>query len=85
MIVPRSPYEPITADMWRQLRERWPHPYRLAVAMRLARDVETCAELLSGEPVDPDQLDPEAVRWATERLLVRLDFCALDLLLEEAA
>jgi hypothetical protein len=53
--------------------------------MRLARDVETCAELLRGEPVDPDRLDREALRWASERLLVRLDFCALDLLLEEAA
>jgi hypothetical protein len=67
------------------LRERWPHPYRLVVAMRLARDVETCAELLLGLPLDPDRLDAEAVRWAGERLLVRLDFRALDLLLEEAA
>ena len=71
--------------MWSALRERWPHPYRLVVAMRLARDVETCAELLRGDPVDPDRLDLEALRWATERLLVRLDFRALDLLLEEAS
>lgn len=84
MIVPRSPYEPITADMWRQLRERWPHPYRLVVAMRLAYDLETCRELLLGLPVDPDRLNAEAVRWASERLLVRLDFRALDLLLKEA-
>jgi hypothetical protein len=64
--------------MWAALREAYPNPYRLVVAMRLARDV-------LGRPVDPDRLDREALRWARERLLVRLDFCALDLLLEEAA
>jgi hypothetical protein len=52
--------------------------------MRLAKDVETCRELLLGLPVDPARLDPETLRWARERMLVRLDFCALDLLLEEA-
>ena len=83
MIVPRSPYESITEEQWAALRERWPHPYRLVVAMRLARDGETCAELLRGEPVDPDRLDPEALRWARDRLLVRLDLHALDLLWEE--
>ena len=85
VIVSTDPYEPIWEELWTALRERWPHPYRLVVAMRLARDVETCRELLLGLPVDPDRLDPEAVSWARERQLVRLDFCALDLLTEEAA
>ena len=85
MIVLPDPCVPISPEQWAELRRRWPNPYRLLVAMRLARDVETCSELLLGDPVDPDRLDPEALRWARERLLVRLDFCALDLLLEEAA
>ena len=85
MIVPRDPWTPITAEMCEELHRRWPHPYRLVVAMRLARDLETCRELLLGLPVDPDRLDPQVLRWASERLLVRLDFHALDLLLEEAA
>jgi hypothetical protein len=85
VIAPRDPWVPVSPGQWEELRRRWPHPYRLVVAMRLARDVETCAELLCGEPVDPDRLDREALRWASERLLVRLDFHALDLLLEDAA
>jgi hypothetical protein len=82
-VVSRDPYEPISEEQWAELRERWPHPYRLVVAMRLAKDVETCAELLEGLPVDPDRLDPEGARWARERLLVRLDFRAIDLLRED--
>jgi hypothetical protein len=48
--------------------------------MRIARDLGTCRELLLGLPVDPDRLDPVALAWAQERLLVRLDLRAIDLL-----
>jgi hypothetical protein len=48
--------------------------------MRLAKDVGTCAELLEGGPVDPDRIDHKQLRWAKQRLLVRLDMHAIDLL-----
>lgn len=84
-IVPRDPYEPITAEMWAELRARYPHPQRIAVAMKLADDVETCEALLRGDPVDPDRVNTEALREARDRKLVRLDLCAIDLLKEAAA
>jgi hypothetical protein len=59
---------------------RYPNPNRIMVAMRLARDLDTCVALLQGEPVDPDRLDPDEVRRAKQRELVRLDFHAIDLL-----
>jgi hypothetical protein len=62
------------------LEERWPHPARVGVAMRLAKDVRTCAELLEGGPVDPDRIDQKQLKWAKQRLLVRLDMHAIDLL-----
>jgi hypothetical protein len=48
--------------------------------MRLAKDVETCRELLEGRPVDPDRIDHKQLRWAKQRMLVRLDLHAIDLL-----
>ena len=57
---------------------RYPHPDRILVAMRLARDVETCKALLHGDPVDPDRLDKEQLGWAKNRGLVRLDLRAID-------
>jgi hypothetical protein len=39
----------------------------------LAKDVEACAALLQGEPVDPDRLDANWLAWAVSRRLVRLD------------
>jgi hypothetical protein len=48
--------------------------------MRLAKDVETCRELLEGRPVDSNRIDRAQLRWAKQRLLVRLDLHAIDLL-----
>jgi hypothetical protein len=62
------------------LAERWPHPARIGIAMRIAKDAETCRELLEGQPVDPDRIDPKQLRWAKQRMLVRLDLHAIDLL-----
>jgi hypothetical protein len=81
VIVPRDPHEPLWDEQRAALRARWLHTARLRVAFALATDVETCADLLSGLPVDPDRCDPAGLRWATDRLLVRLDFRAIDLLL----
>lgn len=46
---------------------------RVDAALRLARDVETCRDLLRGEPVDESALDPAGLAWAGERRLVRLE------------
>jgi hypothetical protein len=51
----------------------------LSWAVRLALDVETCRDLLNGQPVDPARLDPGALACAERLRLVRLDFRALDL------
>jgi hypothetical protein len=69
-------------DDYDQARQqaRYPHPERILIAMRLARDLQTCIALLQGEPVDPDRLDPDEVLRAKQRQLVRLDFHAIDLL-----
>lgn len=63
-----------------RLEQRYPHPERILVAMRLARDVETCRALLQGEPVNPGRLHMDEVRRAKQRALVRLDMHAIDLL-----
>ena len=57
---------------------RYPHAERIIVAMRLAKDIETCEALLHGRPVDPDRLDKEQLKWAKNRQLVRLDLHAID-------
>lgn len=49
-------------------------------AMQLARDVDACAALLAGEPVDPARLRIEWVEYACAFRLVRLDLHAVDLL-----
>lgn len=67
------------------LDERWPHPERLQVAFRLALDLDTCRALLDGDPVDPSRVDHRELRRARQRLLVRLDMHAIDLLTKEAA
>lgn len=82
MIVTPDPCEPVSAEQWAELRDRFPNAYRVFVALVLARDIGTCEDLLVGLPVDPDRLDPVALRWARDRLLVRLDLTALDLLTE---
>jgi hypothetical protein len=49
-------------------------------AMQIAGDVEACAALLAGDPVDPARLRPEWVEYASVFWLVRLDVAAVDLL-----
>ena len=71
---------PITAEQWSELKTRYPHPARIAVAIELARDPEAAAALVRGEPVDPARLDRAAVKRLSARLLVRLDVRAIDLL-----
>ena len=51
---------------------------RVWVAMRLARDVEACADLLNGLPVDESRLEPLGIAWALQMRFVRLDFDAID-------
>ena len=76
--VPEDPWTPVTHEQWAVLRDRYPHPERILVAMRLAKDIHTCEALLHGEPVDPDRLDKEQLKWAKNRQLVRLDLRAID-------
>jgi hypothetical protein len=64
----------------RTLEQRYPHPERILIAIRLAKDIDTCEQLLRGEPVDPDRIDQAQLRWAKQRFLVRLDMRAIDLL-----
>lgn len=61
-----------------RLEQAYPHPERILVAIRLAKDIDTCQALLHGEPVDPDRLDKEQLKWAKHRRLVRLDLRAID-------
>jgi hypothetical protein len=60
--------------------------YRNAVwwAMQIAPDVDACAALLAGDPVDPGRLRREWVEYASEHRLVRLDVVAIDLLSRRA-
>jgi hypothetical protein len=51
----------------------------LSWVMRLALDVETCRDLLNGEPVDPARLDPDWLETAKAFQLVTLDVLAIDL------
>jgi hypothetical protein len=71
-IVPKSPDEPITRAMSEALRDAWPDGERLAVAFRLASDVDTCSDLLAGVPVSESRLDPGALFEARRRTLVQL-------------
>jgi hypothetical protein len=52
---------------------------RTWIALRLAKDVETCCSLLRGEPVDPSGLDPRELEFMRELRLVTLDVRAIDL------
>jgi hypothetical protein len=83
-IAPRDPHEPITDEQWAELRSACPDAGRIDVAFRLALDVATFDALLRGEPVDPDRIDKDGLRWARERRFVQLAR-PIDLLLEGAA
>jgi hypothetical protein len=52
----------------------------LSWAVRLALDVETCRDLLNGEPVDPARLDQAWLETAKAFQLGTLDVIAIDLL-----
>jgi hypothetical protein len=78
-IIPRDPCQPITAGMWAELERRWPNGERLLWAFRLAHDVETCADLITGRPVDEARLDPETMFAARRQSLVQLS-APIDLL-----
>jgi len=71
-IVPCNPHEPITLAMWEELSRRWPDRERLAAAWRLARDLETLADLIAGRVVAAERLDQDALREARRRSLVQL-------------
>jgi len=60
------------------LADRYPHPARILTALRLAPDLDTCIDLLTGRPVDPARLDQQELERAKHRKLVRLDMTALD-------
>lgn len=61
-----------------ELADRYPNPHRILVALRLATDLDTCRQLLHGQPVDPNRLDRQALKHAREHALVRLDLHAID-------
>lgn len=67
-----DPYEPISSQQQRRLRERWPNAARLQVAFKLGLDVEACTDLLAGRRVDPSRLDADGVAWARSQQLVSL-------------
>jgi hypothetical protein len=50
-------------------------------AMLIARDVDACAALLRGDPVDPSRLRPDWLQRAREFEFVRFDVSAIELLL----
>jgi hypothetical protein len=56
---------------------------RIAVAFRLAQDVDACEALLRGERVSAERLDPAGVAWAQQLKLVRLDERAIDLFAQQ--
>jgi hypothetical protein len=51
----------------------------LSWSVRLATDLDTCRDLLNGEPVDPARLDQAWLSRARALKLIRLDFAAIDL------
>lgn len=61
-----------------RLEQRYPHPERILIAMRLAKDLEACKTLLQGRPLDPIRIDQAELRKAEQRRLVRLDMTAID-------
>lgn len=53
-------------------RLTWPNTERLNTALMLATDWRTCADLLAGRPVNPERLDPGALKQAHTASLVTL-------------
>lgn len=85
-IASSGPGEDGTVAQRDRLRAAYPNAERVYVALMLARNIDTCAALLRGEPVNPELLDRGQLERMRARKLVRLDFAQLDLLnVSEAA
>ena len=61
-----------TPDWLTVLQVARPCTQHTSVAIRLAKDVEACAALLRGEPVDPARIDPGELFTARRKRLVQL-------------
>jgi hypothetical protein len=72
VIVPRDVDEPYTAEMRKALEAAYPTGAKLLTAFRLARDVDTCSDLLVGVPVDQSRLDQDVLVAARRHSLVAL-------------
>jgi hypothetical protein len=72
VIAPANPLQPLPTGWRERLVARWPDGARLDAAWRLARDLETLADLLAGLPVAASRLDPDALVEARRRSLVQL-------------
>ena len=83
MIV-REAFEPLTPEQWARLRANYPDTLRIFVAIQLARDVDACAALLRGEPVDPSRLDRAQLEKARVKCLVQF-VAPIELIFEAAA
>lgn len=55
-----------------RLEARYQHTTRIIVAIRLARDPDTCAALLAGDPVDPARVHKHELENALKPGLVQL-------------
>lgn len=86
MIVPPDVFVPYTPAHAAALEQKYPHAYtqRIQYALEVSLDLETCAALLRGEPVDPSRLDRQALERLKQRRLVQL-VAPVDLLLPDAA
>jgi hypothetical protein len=51
---------------------------RIWVAMRLAKDIDTCCALLRGEPVEIARLDADELEFAKAMRFVSLNTRAID-------
>ena len=54
-------------------KRKWPNAARLKVCWQLALDLDTCAALLRGEPVDAARLNQAELAKAKRATLVRLE------------
>ena len=84
VIVSRDPHLPLTLGQREELERAYPEAQRLLAAIKLARDLDACADLLAGRPVDSARLDQAELASAKRRTLVRL-VAPADLLEAEAA
>lgn len=55
-----------------RLETLYPHTAQIIVAVRLAKDVQTCRALLAGDPVDPSRVHKNELENALKPGLVQL-------------